>query len=688
MELFVLLKESLNSKGSVIPLADYKDPAKLGSLLSEAPESDWYTSLFYFPKEIKDLFDSTGSFAGYNGPALSKSLMWDFDSKQDLNLAKDDVRQLLNNLTEKTQLPAKELMKHINVYFSGNKGFHVELATNIEFNPEQMKKICSSLAAGLKTFDTVIYNSTRAFRIANTKHQKSGLYKIPINPLLLSSSSAIENIQKLAKGPVEAENTISPLAIENSQFVQPILAEVKKSKSVIVEEDLEEINGIRGLQTLDFRIAKHIPKCIYALSQGVMVPGTGHRNHIFLHLANYFRNQGFSKEQTAELLKVTAQRNKELYPDSEEFTSDEIKYSCIKRAFGDKEKINPLGWGIRPDDEIFASYCKAIPSEHKCPLHDAKHHKKKVVKIHDVSLDFTNFASNFDESVVKTGIKLVDENMKISIGTTTLIVGAAGSGKTTLCLNMLENASKEGQYSMFFSMDMHKNLLYLKLAQRHTDYTQDQIFTAFKNRNDKIMKEVHEAIKKNYDKVYFDFSGQMSIDDIIQRVKTTEEENNIKVKIVILDYASRLSGPHSDSNSNEKYNALKSKDAADETNAAWIILNQVSRMTGDGSTPIRTKRAAKGSGDWEESASNVITVWRPFMGVDGVRDPESGETFKDEVMKVFLAKNRMGREVEGALVWNGAKGHIFDMDEEDTLTYETELKPLEKSAQIHRRNVT
>lgn len=683
MERCTFLKEGLNSKPTVISLEDLNDVNKLKSYLNTAPGSDWYTSLFYYPKEFADFVETNnGSFSSYKGPSYSNILMWDFDSKEDLNLAKEDVRQLLSRLGTYTKL-GSSILNHVTVYFSGNKGFHVALKTNKEFTPEEMKLACSSLAKDLKTFDQVIYNATRAFRLPNTKNDKSGLFKIKINPSILKNENAIEEIKKLSKNKASWDDTTVPLV--NIDFIENMLKAKPEKKSIIVTDDIDDVDGIRGMNSIDFKKAHGIPKCIYALSQGIMKPGEGNRNHIFLHLGNFYRNQGHNKEVVHNILKGISRLNKQLYPESEEFTKEEIWNSVVKRVFSKEDSNNPGGWGVNPDDPIFLKYCKALKVDCKCAIHDLKL-KKHTIKIDEVASEFGNFATNFTDNTVKTGLKFVDDNMKIAVGTTTLLVGAAGSGKTTLCLNMLEHADKANQYSMFFSMDMHKNLLYLKLAQRHTGLAQNEIFKAFKENDRKVIKYINEQIKNNYGKTFFDFSGSLDLEDIKQRIKATEIEHSIKIKIVVIDYASRLRGPYSDSNANEKFNALVSKDIADETDTAVIILNQVSRATGDGSSPIRTKRAAKGSGDWEESASNVITVWRPFMGLNEVFDHENEVTYYDRYMRIFLAKNRMGPEVEGVLWWDGAGGQVADMNQEQQDLFDLEEKKKEKLARMYKND--
>lgn len=669
---FVRVNKTLEDKGILLSTEELDNYYKVN--VSKEPTTDWYRSLFTFGPEAKDHFSKGGSIAGYNGPAYTNNLVFDLDSA-DLENARKDVVKLLSRLAVEVGLGKEGIAHHVRVYFSGNKGFHVFVKTERQFNPEELKDYCKTIANDLSSFDPKIYNTTRCFRIANTLNQKSGLYKIPVSFDLVKDKDGVAKIKELAKNPQEALDTTTPLK-DMAKIEAFISARKAIKKPIVVDEDVEEIDGIRGMSAIDFKKGRGVPKCIYALSQGIMVPGRGQRHEIFLHLGNYYRNQGHNALVTEGILAGVSKLNHALYPESEEFSQSEIKNSVIKMVFADDDKHNIGGWGVAPDNEVFAAYCKALPCGDRCPIH-TKSSKKSVVKIEHVADDFTQFAANFEDNVVSTGISFVDDNMKIAIGTATLLVGAAGSGKTSLCLSALERANKKNVHAMFFSLDMHKNLVYMKLAQRFTKYSQDEIFKIFRTQDMKKITEIREIVKAQYDKTYFDFSGSLSIDDIIQKVEATEDEHSEKIKLVVVDYASRLTGPYSDRHANETRNALQSKDAADETDAAWIILNQISRTSGDGSTPLRSKRVAKGSGDWEEAASNVITVWRPFMGMDGQFD-EDGVEYKDAYMRLFLAKNRMGPEKETVLKWDGSKGHVSEMDAAEMDEYSREIKPLEK----------
>ena len=648
---FVRLCETVATKGQLVAL----DSDAIKNITKKGSDKDWYTSLYYYGQDAMQHYKANNnSMKGYKGSAYSNKLLFDFDSENDPFKAKSDAVTLLERLQEE----GVKIAESCRVYFSGNKGFHVEVVVNKAFTPEELKPICKNLAADLKTFDTSVYNTTRLVRLVNTKHAKSGLYKIELHPDDLLELS-IDQIKERAQKPVVYPDfELKP--VENLDFIKKYQGTMSLyAKPVIV--DCEDTDGIRGLDIIDFtKIPRGMPRCIYALSQGIMMPGE--RNHLFFRLAAYYRNQGMTKDVCYNTLKGIARENKRIYTDSEQVSKDELWNTVINSVYGEGWKQVPGAIGTDEQNELLEKYCKAV-GEHtdkRCILHSSAA-KPKVVKIDDVFEDFMKYTDKFDQNTVKTGIGFIDNNMSISTGTTTLLVGASGSGKSSLALNIMENANALGQYTIFFSLDMHKNLVYLKLAQKVTNYKQKDLLEIFKTKDPRVT-EIKKTVADKYGKTFFDFSPVLSLEQMRDRILDIQDKNGVDIRLVVVDYASRIDAPNSDIYSKARHNALMSTGTAIDTDAAWLIISQVSRQTGDGCTPIRTKRAAKDSGDWEETATNVITCWRPYMG-----DPN-----RDDVMRLFLAKNRMGRELEQVLEWNGAKGLICDMSQEDLAMYEDE----------------
>lgn len=654
---FVRLTKTVQDFGQLIPSSDVLDENKFQQYVSKDSQSDWYASVYHYGPEVKDYFEKNGgSIKGYQGTAFTNKLIFDFDSKVDVDLARTDAIEIVSRLTDTYSVP----LDAMRVYFSGNKGFHVEVSTEGKFTPDELKNICVNLAGDLKTFDPRVYNVTRIFRANNTYNPKGKLWKIELEPADLAALS-INQIKDKAKGPFSLN--FQPIPVKDLSMFDKFKKELYKFKSVTVESS-QTIDGIKGLDLIDFDACpRTVPRCVYALEHGVMQSGSGERNELFLRLASYYRNQGKTKEVTLATLVGIAIENAKLYPDEDAYTKDELENTVVNSVYGSKAfKQIPGASGISPDNAVVKKYCDAVGqfTNRKCCLHHRADTRQTTVQIDDVSSSFENFASDFDKNTVKTGIDFIDEHMNIAVGTTTLLVGATGSGKTTVALNVLENSSSLGQASVFFSLDMHKNLVYLKLAQKVTNYKQHEILEFYKTKNHQKIAEIRKLIAEKYNKVFFDFSSTLTLEQMRDTVFKLEDENKVKIKLVLVDYAGRITGPYGDRYANATHNALQSTGIAAITDAAWIFLSQISRNVGDGCNPLRTKRAAKESGDWEESATNLITMWRPFMG-----DPQ-----RDDVIRMFLAKNRMGREIEEVLRFDGAKGVVRDLTFDELADYE------------------
>ncbi len=651
MEKYLRVTKTLNDKGRVIP----QNEESLRKLIAEAPTADWYRSLYYYDQAAANHFETQGSIAGYDGKVYTDKLIFDLDS-EDLDTAKTEAIELLCRL-ENSGVNVEESVK---IYFSGGKGFHIEVPVAKEIEPDELKAICSNIANGLVTFDPKVYNTNRIFRVENTRHQKTGLYKIELEPYDLTTLT-IDQIKERAKGPIT--KSYVPIQVKDVSFLDKFKAPVvaKPLKQVIMDADE---NGVRGLEEVDFTSCpKTKPRCIHALEHGVMVAGQGTRNSVFLALARYYRNQGDNKEVAYNILKGIARNNSRLYPEAEPVSKDEIWNTVINGTYSSKTfKQMPGAFGSDPENETLKFYCDAAGKHttKQCPLHNhVQAAASTVMQINEVYEGFSKFAEDVDKNTVLTGINFIDQHMRITTGTTTLLIGCTGSGKTTLALNILENSNTIDQPSLFFSMDMHKNLIYQKLAQKCTNYTRDEIFELYLKKDKKKIELIRDAISDRYGKTFFDFSKTLSTDQLRDRIIDIEQKSGKKMKFVLVDYAGRISGPYSDGYANANHNALKSIEVAEVTDTAMIIINQISRTTGSEMTPLRTKRAAKDSGAWEESASNVITMWRPFYGAED----------RDDVIRMYLAKNRMGPEPEQILHFDGAKGIIRDMDHNELANY-------------------
>ena len=138
---------------------------------------------------------------GFDGQVWDRSLPFDFDDRHDPAHALEWVRQFLRRLElEDVQLDA------LRFYFSGAKGFHVEIPHTLfgGFEPSDELHVYERAAAielmGGIPFDRAVYDKLRLWRLPNTLNAKGQRYKIPLN-LQEIRELTMEEILELAEHP-------------------------------------------------------------------------------------------------------------------------------------------------------------------------------------------------------------------------------------------------------------------------------------------------------------------------------------------------------------------------------------------------------------------------------------------------------------------------------------------------------
>ena len=146
-------------------------------------------------EQLREKYDNTGLYLSVfarSSPSIEQdnllaSLYFDFDSPE-LERARDDTIRTYEYLRQYLREPSS-----IHVFFSGRKGYHIEceaLAIGISPSgnlPAVFRTIASALTEklGLTTADFQVYDSRRMWRLTNSKHQLSGLYKVELSDELL-----------------------------------------------------------------------------------------------------------------------------------------------------------------------------------------------------------------------------------------------------------------------------------------------------------------------------------------------------------------------------------------------------------------------------------------------------------------------------------------------------------------------
>lgn len=235
----------------------------------------------------------------YNNPDIRQAdmigdLYIDFDVDEigaNFDQLKDDIFRTLAALKALFGIDQGS----IQLYFSGGKGFHLTIPSEvlgIQPDPELnmiFKHIAEDLSKLIRhgTIDTRIYDKVRLFRVPNSKHQETGLYKVPVTLAELREGT-FESLSALAatpRRPMPVKRTYSTKA---NQMYQQYIREWEKEKKAI-----ENRRHKYKEKTLDF-----MPPCIqHILEEGAT---QGKRNNTAAALASYFLQRGVKESEALD----------------------------------------------------------------------------------------------------------------------------------------------------------------------------------------------------------------------------------------------------------------------------------------------------------------------------------------------------------------------------------------------------
>lgn len=221
--------ESVKNRGKIV---------EAGSIKPIARDYEYYISLFPYEKSIIDYVKINGTVQNHKGKHACNYILWDIDRENDLEGARNDTLTLLNYWQSEFGLSPDDTW----IYFSGNKGFHVVIAAATygqlepsEIMGESIKRAAIEMAGSVK-IDSVIYENHRIVRVANSKHAKSGLYKIELSYDELFSLT-IPELQELAKEPRTLTRKKAYRDIQKNDLISRIVKSsfITKEKSEPIE---------------------------------------------------------------------------------------------------------------------------------------------------------------------------------------------------------------------------------------------------------------------------------------------------------------------------------------------------------------------------------------------------------------------------------------------------------------------
>lgn len=627
-------------------------------------KQDYYISLYRYEDRHLKLFKETNTLEGIKDVKTPK-ILFDFDDGLDIDAARKDTLQVCARLVK-----AGVDEDYIRIYFSGNKGFGVEVITDAELTRQEFVNVVFNLAGDLKTFDTRINDEQRIIRAPLSRHPVSKLYKIPLSLHDLASKS----IDEIREAAISNSFEQDPDSLYVISFTDELnVLKNKEYKKVAREFNIEDIKGF-DISDINFeRCPKWLPKERYALQEGFFYGSEsiskGERNIAFMIMAATYRNQGFSAEHTLGLLITMADKQSKRTKESP-YTEEKLQREVINVVF------NP-SWhgGIYSRDEELLQITRK-----RFNLSEVDVDKPNLVKIDDVAVRFKQFAKTFDQNRIMTGIESIDKNVILTTGMLVGLLGSPGSGKTTLSNTFIEFLSKNDIPVIYESLDMYDNLLYTRMLQKYSGYDMKKIIDMFKNdKPDEVLLNAYAKVIEGYSNVEFNFCSGLTVEDIEKHVIDYKNYTGKQPKLLVVDYLEKVHGPFSDSTANGAYVASRLSDIAKNHDLCVLLLLQPQKSAGDPREELLSMRKIKGASVIEQDCRVILTMWRPAYNPQDSSD--------DRYMSIAVVKNNMGSLTQIDLGWNGLQGTFFELEPEDRADLKRLRKKLEEQKVMIRDDI-
>jgi len=274
----------------------------------------------------------------------------DFDCEENPDKARKEATSVVNKLLQDYGISEES----IRIAFSGMKGISITVNHNV-FNaassaylPLIWKGIVQELIMelNLKTADTSVYERRRLWRLLNSRHQKSGLYKIPLTLAELQNLT-IDKIKKMADKPRE---------LGMNEQAQPVAKaeELFEKHKVKVEKWLEERK--KSFEKTELKMAMDDPPCVKKrLEIGAKA---GSRNSVLFQLAVYYAHKGVSEP---EIVRIGYEFAKHCEQEPEPFPKEGEVESIVQSAI---KGVQDSRYSVGCSSEALVDHC----DKRNCPF--------------------------------------------------------------------------------------------------------------------------------------------------------------------------------------------------------------------------------------------------------------------------------------------------------------------------------
>lgn len=609
-------------------------------------DTEMYESIYLYTDAHLEYFKANkNSIAGITDNFTDK-MVFDFDSKSDKQKALLDARTLVSRLLTFIDPHA------IRCFFSGNKGYHVEVHFDETITRANFESILNEYTPGLKTFDVKIKDEQRLFRFPLSRNKETKLYKIPmLVDVFLDYKITHEQVEEVAANPnwEEIQEVIGQFSVIEipSQF-KAVMNKAELSQEEILETAVDDGPDM-SLRPRFLNPAK------YVLSMGYFEEGE--RNEACMILAATYRYLNFSKNQAYGMIKIALQhRATRLGLKYDQDTKRVLWNEIIEKVFSDN-------WKGHTYSDLTNPLLVSTIEKYNLGNYYNSNASKNVVSVSEIANNFVNFANNVDNNIIKTGIKELDNDLMLTSSMMVGILGSPSSGKTSLSLTIAEHQSLAGINTFFVSADMGDKLFYARIMQKYCGLSFRKILEEIKGKKyemwSKKVRDAFDQANENFKNVGMAFNSGPSLINIREGVDQFEQDTGKPVKALFIDYLEKMRCDYSDANASSAFNASRTADLTRDKDMTTFLLLQTQKHAGDPSDELTSMRRVKGSSVIEQDSRVILSTWRPGFNPD-----VKGENPDDIFACIAVVKNNMGVTGRYDLGFNGATGLYTSLNEE------------------------
>ena len=389
------------------------------------------------------------------------------------------------------------------LFFSGSKGFHIVIdhrvfgqtlaennhlinRTMIELMEEEMGKM---------HFDRAIYSARRQFRLVNTRHAKSGLFKVYLKAADLHKG--LPHVRNLAKTPqpekipkIIFNDYLGALYARASHQVNHLkrydtkprmVRKIQPARQSLPRKVKKQVDGKLLEQLIITDIARlHLPPCMKeALHFGVIDRAKANRNQVTLLMAMFYKEIGRSHAETRDFLIRHAQVVLSQYSSSSPEQINSSTISAVKAVFESAQysKYNchfarKLGFNCNDTCEWFKHMRDTASSRrlYNVPKTGALSKRKIFQTVEELRADMMKTEAAYIDEIFHNAKKVVPLLVKVP----------PGVGKTTGLFRWLgENPLLRilwvgGFHKLYENIPTSIKSRWLQIRGRHGDISDDK----------------------------------------------------------------------------------------------------------------------------------------------------------------------------------------------------------------------